>query len=491
MEKVFDSVKNPTIIKINYSYPITLTLAFEQEPNDILAFYANAYVKNLSPQSGVISVKGNALFNIIYKEEGEMKHYESGADFSFDVTDEKIAPSCLADFRLFVQNIEYKKSEGGISVTAEILASGEQIIADEKTFLTDISGAIVQKKEVPVLAYVGCCNSVAEAEGEKTFHSFIEKIICYNDEVKVISQTAGINEIVVEGEIYSELLVISKGGERSSERIVTPFRYEVDCDIADPRFSVVSVARISERSFKISSEEEENKSVVSAAYTMRVYSSIFETRSVNCVIDGFSTSNEMELEMGDFLCLKEFYKTSFSHKHFGECTASFETTDFVSANLFPEAQVTNYFCENGKLEINGLVSCFAIIKNKEGEYSCQRAEAPFGVSFDCDGEPLKVDASVKKGLTRNLDGKCLLECELDFCVWMKNEENERVVCSFVEGEERAQKQSAISVIFINKGDDLWSVCKKALASEQSILADNPGITFPAKEDKAVVVYRKL
>jgi hypothetical protein len=70
-------------------------------------------------------------------------------------------------------------------------------------------------------------------------------------------------------------------------------------------------------------------------------------------------------------------------------------------------------------------------------------------------------------------------------------ESQTVAVNAIVGEEREQRNSAFSVVFIDKGDDLWTVCKKALSSEQAILADNPDMTFPVGEARAVVVYKKL
>ena len=80
------------------------------------------------------------------------------------------------------------------------------------------------------------------------------------------------------------------------------------------------------------------------------------------------------------------------------------------------------------------------------------------------------------------------------CGFVSSEETEEDVSFdsfFCEDVVSALLSSAISVVFINKGDDLWSICKKACAPEQVILADNPNLTFPVNEDKAVVVYRKI
>jgi len=121
----------------------------------------------------------------------------------------------------------------------------------------------------------------------------------------------------------------------------------------------------------------------------------------------------------------------------------------------------------------------------------ERVQAPFFVTVESDQAPVFANAQIHGAVARNLEGKCLLEFEIILTLTSAKQEEVVLTVNAIEGEERDQKSSAISVVFINQGDDLWAVCKKALASEQVILADNPDVTFPAKADKAVVVYRKL
>jgi hypothetical protein len=132
-----------------------------------------------------------------------------------------------------------------------------------------------------------------------------------------------------------------------------------------------------------------------------------------------------------------------------------------------------------------------IVKNEAGELYGERVLAPIVITADCRYNPIYVNAQAQAVVARNLDGKCLLEFELVFTLTYAQNESRIITVNAIVGEEREQKSAAFSVVFIDKGDDLWTVCKKALASEQVILADNPDVTFPAKADKAVVVYRKL
>ena len=316
-------------------------------------------------------------------------------------------------------------------------------------------------------------------------------MICHNEGVKVISATAGVNEIVVEGEIFSELIFLLKSGEVFSENIVTPFKRELDCELASPQYTAGVSIQVCERAFKVSANEEENSSQLEVDYFVRAFSVLFEKTAVNSVIDCFSCTNEVLLETNEVRYIANESTQIFKDKRFGEGYVKFETNQKIISTAFPTVEIASYNNESGSLKITGVVACVAISKVDNGEIVCTQAQFPFASSFETDGEVLNVVATVKNVTVRNLDGKCLAEWELEFTALIKSEQTATALTAVTEGQERKQKQSAISVVFINKGDDLWAVCKKALASEQVILSDNPGTTFPAKEDRAVVVYRKL
>lgn len=490
MESVLNSIKQPKRLKIIQAYPVSVALGIDFSVDDLLTARAQCFVKNIACGSGAVKVSGITLFNVLYKEEGELAHYESGADFSFNIENDKIDSFCLSDICAKISAPEIIKGENGIELTAQITVEGCLILPQETTYLSEIEGAITKTEQFYTLSFAGLRMATVEFEGEKTVGGLVDKVICLGDSAQIYNTRAGDGEVTVEGEIYSDLLIITTAGEKICERVITPFKYELDCVESLPSSVVTVNAKISERSFKVVANEEDANTLVSGEYKVHFYLCVCQQTAVNCVIDGFSATNELFLEGGEATFLKQFENRNYKYKCFGEGDARFDSQEKVLATLFPFVEIADYFVEKGELKISGLVNCVALTKGENGLQS-KAVQTPFSAVFDCDGEPLHLQAFAKNTLCRNLDGKCLTESEIEFTLLTQNLTQTKVTVNFTEGAERTQKQSAISVTFINKGDDLWAVCKKALASEQVILADNPGITFPAKEDRAVVVYRKL
>lgn len=492
MENIFKQVNCPSIIKITHSYPISVALALDQSVGDILGVGASACVNSAECSSGLAKVKAVALFNILYKEDGKILSYESSADLAFEVSDSKISANSLVDLRLCVKNAQVSKGEKGLELTAEIYAECYFNRVQAIPVLEDIEGAIVKKEEIKPLSFVKCINATAQIDGEKRLAYFVERVICHSESARVLNSSVSHDEVILEGEILSEVLLLKQNGERVSEKIVTPFRYEIDCEGAMPNEQACMNACINRAGFKIASDEAGNSANISCEYSLLITGMLTEQTPVNCVIDGFSVLNELTFDSEGVELVNDLAQAAIKHKHFGEGDISLGAKESIVASVFCTVDdLAVKKVSEDKVEISGVAGCLVIVKNEAGELYGERVFAPVLLTADCKHTPVCVSAQTQGVVARNLDGKCLLELELVFTLTYMQSETRVVLVNAIFGEEKEQKSSAFSVVFIDKGDDLWTVCKKALASEQAILADNPDMVFPAKQEKAVVVYNKL
>ena len=492
MENIFKQINCPSIIKVTHSYPISFAIALEQSVNDVLGVGAVACINKVEALSGTAKVKGVALFNILYKEEGKLLSYESSTDIAFEISDSRISSNSLVDLSVCVKNAQVIKGERGLELTAEIFAEGYFNNVQTINVLQDIEGAIVKKEEISPLSFVKCFNANAQIEGEKQLPYFIERVACHSESARVLNVTTALDTIVVEGEILSEVLLLKQNGERAIEKISTPFGYEVDCEGVSPKQQGVANVSVARANFKIASDEAGNNATITADYSLLISGVLTEQTPVNRVIDGFSVTNELSFDCENIEFAHKLEQTAIKHKYFGEGDLSLGAKDVILATVFCSVEELAVKKESAdKIEISGVVSCLTLVQNEAGELRGEKVLAPVFVSVDCKYNPIYLKAQPQGIVARNLDGKCLLELELVFTLTYMQSESQTVAVNAVVGDEREQRNSAFSVVFIDKGDDLWSVCKKALSSEQAILADNPDITFPAKTEKAVVVYRKL
>lgn len=490
-ESVNKIVNQPTFFKVNHTYPMQLTASLDCENLNILSCTVKAFKKSCEYQNQKLKINARAIFNVIHQNpQNEVGVYESGADFSFDIENPKITADNLFDLKLFSDEVSFSKSsEGALNLTAVIVCDCVFYEKSPLSFLCDIPSAIVKSAPISALNCLSSCNLGGEIQGESLFNYQIEKVLCHDSQLLISSTTVGMGEVLVDGEIITQLLILQKSGQIVSEKIQTEIHYQIECDCASPQDLAISCANFTSVNLKIEGDENGEGDKIVALYELNFNALVFEQTPVNCVIDGFSVTNELFCSTESINYLTKINQTTFTHKCFGEGAGSSLQGEIVGViNCF--VNVTEMQTVGSDLNLGGVISCAVLTKN-QNQLQENQVSLPFSAQVQEQGGCERVIACAQKVVARNLDGKCLMECELAFSLFGAKSEQINGVCAYEIGEERLVSSSAISVLFIQKGDDLWTVCKKALASEQNVLADNPNVTFPATSDSTIVVYKKI
>ena len=119
-------------------------------------------------------------------------------------------------------------------------------------------------------------------------------------------------------------------------------------------------------------------------------------------------------------------------------------------------------------------------------------DVPFSFSdkFDCqcDGFVMAsamisdVDVVVKKGREFYFDAKLKINVNYDCNVVGAVISNINVAGAYPE------RDCAIELVFANAGQSAWDIAKTLKVNEQTIMLQNPDLTFPLERDENVIVY---
>ena len=493
MESIKKQINRPLVKKITNDYPVSVEISADFSIDNLLAVNGTVFIKQYKLENGRLNISAQTIFTAIYKENSSLLSYESGADLSYQIENANLLDGQIADIFATLKDIKLAKTDAGANeITANLVTTVFYYTLEKSALVEDIEDCVVKCDGFsPVQLDKTIFGSFMDAEGERQFSFFIEKVLCHKDQVKVNSVTTALNEVIAEGEIYSEFVLLTKSGERIAESLITPFRFEIECENSTSNHKAVVFAQLSNALFKITAQEGSDDSLVVANYTVEFKVSLFSREKVAFVTDAFSITNELEFERANQEYLTDIQPFTLSYKAFGEGDCAFDKGEKVLSSPFCNLEITDYDSTQTRVDISGLLTCQTITQNEKGELSSKTINLPFNCKFECDGQVVALKGYSRKHIVRNLDGKCLIECETIFVAVCVKSNKTTTISEVVFGEEKEVRSSAISVVFINKGDDLWSVCKKACAPEQVILADNPNLTFPVNEDKAVVVYRKI
>jgi len=473
------SASNP----ISYGYAAT-------EEVEIVAVRATVHTQNVKCADGECRVSAQALFTVVVKTPDGFSQDENTVVFDVVFKNAGITDAEPFEIRYAVNDIRYTFEGSEYLISAIIDSEADFLKVANSEIADNIEGAIVKTVDCEYQSRVAFVKASGDFDGEKDCSYEIEKMLYHEECVSVTSVNAGINEVHASGEIISEFLLLTKRGDIVREAVSVPYKFEAECSDCLPEDAAFACACVSAASYRVENDSESRHSILTGIYTVDFTFNVFRKVTFNAVVDGFSQTEELSLYRDDVVYTSGAGTRELKYKCFGEASSN-KGEDYVIGVIGGTVYAFDYRKEGDDLTLSGLVKADILVRGKDGVISRANAELPFECSFVYDGKPVAVTPSATKYVAKELDGKCVLECELIFKTQYVCERTLTVVTKAEPGEAKKSENCAVEIIFVEKGDDAWSVCKKAGVSENELLKQNPELTFPAEKDSGIVIYRKL
>lgn len=454
----------------------------------ILNVNAHVHTRSVKTTNGECKVTAQALFTVISENDDGLYEEENLVTFDIDFKNERIADDSPVSLFYSVSDVKFVLNGDEYLISAIIDSEADFLTFDRQTFPDDFEGTIVKNQQIEGLCLLSAFSEISDFDGEKETSFEIKNMLCHEEFVRIGSVGTGIDRVYVSGEIISEFLVVSRRGEPIKETMTVPFRFESQCSDCLPENKVIAFAEPVNAAYRV--ENDERKSTVSGTFSVNFTFNVFKNCNYSVVSDCFSQKNELTLGRSDVEFTRNVGTRELKYKCFGEA-ASDKGDDYVTAVTSTAVTAFDYNADNGKLNLSGVVKADLLVRNKEGGLRKAQAELPFACEFDYDGTPVSAGCFAAKFTAKDLDGKCVAECELIFATVYYENKKYTAVISAEEGEPKKPDDCAVRIVFVEKGDDCWAVCKKAGVAENDLLKQNPDLVFPAENDSGIVIYRKL
>lgn len=488
METVKKSIKDVNCMRLALANAISCSLTGINEGDKIIGLNATARFLSAEYTDGECKITARAYFSALIDGENGVECIENVADFEARFVNADISENSLLFTDFSVAALTSQKEGEDQRINAIINSEAYFCVKNQADAVVKIDGAIEKNGQEKCLEEYDVVFAEGEFEGESLTNLPIEKILFHYENARVLNARCGINQVTVEGEVYSEFVFITENGKIAKENLTLPFSYEIECNGCRADFYAVAWASISEANYKVLLPDEQKNSVCLTA-SVKFCVAVYAPAQLTLTQDAFLKSGELQLKRDKaYICTFAANK-AFLHKSFGEAVCEKADKNIVAA-VGGNVNALDYKCENGRLQLSGTVRASVIISSDSGELSTTFAEMPFSCTFNCKGEPFCVHAFAKNVTAKKLDEKCLMECEIVFDCACYSRTQTEYVSDVVLGEQKQTEQSAINIIFIEQGDDMWSVCKKARVSESVLMAQNPELVLPAEKHSAIVVYSK-
>lgn len=489
METITKKIKKVLPIKVNTSSAIATELSLDVDEKDILVKSAKVLIVGIQPFEKTAKVNAKVIYNIVYLTGGEHECYESAAEWTADLSNDRINSSTILQVDGFAENVKIEKRDDILEISAIINLEGRFFSVEDVELVDDIEDAVCKKQQITAPVNLNKFCEHGELEGEKDFNFLVKKVVSQTEYVRIFECTSAVGEIIVEGEIISEFLFLTSGNEFTKDSFVMPFRYEIECDDCEAQDKAIVFARITDANYRVTADENSTSTHISAVYELEYCVHIFKIEETECVCDAFRAANYIKCDKEQSEILQNCKYYTYKYRCFGEAACDLEDKKTISS-LCGRVGGINYKKDGENLVISGEIDCDVLCK-KEDDILTENAVMPFTCEFPCDLIPADLTCIMRNVAVKQQGNKCYIECELIFTLTLFENSVYDIFCNFELGEERKQDNNAISIIFIEKGEDAWSVCKKAGISENELLEQNPALTFPTEIDSRILVYHEL
>lgn len=490
--KVSDKKKLGKIeqIRVSASNPISYGFTPQTEDAEIVAVRASVRTQNISVSGGECKVSACALFTVVLKGDDGFCQEENTVAFDVVFKNDRIADDRPINVCYSVGDVKYSLNGEEYVISAIIDSEADFYVATEQEYVCGQEGATVKTEEIETLVRIADFGSVFDSDGDKEFSFEIAAMLCHEERVRVKSVACGIDHVSISGEIIAEFLFVTPRGEFSRESLTVPFTTEAECENCTPDDFAVAFTEVQAANYRVENDGEKKRSVLSGEFTLGFYINVFRSETHTIIVDAFSAREELLLGKGELGYVCGAGNRELNYKCFGEA-ASDKGEGHAVCVLGGEVYAFDYVKEGAKFNLNGVVRADILVRDKDETLRKAYAELPFACSFDYDGEPAAVACNPLKINAKDLDGKCVLECELAIGTQYVRYAATVAVTEIEAGEERKPDDCAVRIVFVEKGDDAWTVCKKACISQDELFKLNSELNFPAEKDSGIVVYRKL
>lgn len=484
------SVNNIGYMKISSSKPITCNFVAPFEIEEIQSATVTVYTADVLYGDKTCTLKARANLNAICLSDGATVSCENTVDFDVLFECEKITENCLLHSTHIAQNVKVERQDDSYAISAIIDSEMDFFVLSPLEYTADCDGAIVKRKEQNTLSFFAFCKGENDFEQEKEISLLAYKMLSHEESARISGVQCGINEVIADGEVYAEFLFITERGEIFKETLICPFRYEIECNNCLPEMTANVYCEVVSLAYRMENDQSSGKNNLYASYSLRFCAVVFENKSVSCIDDAFSTDCELGLRREEYEFFAGVKEKEMRYKCFGEATCDLDGKNVLSV-IGGGVYALSYNKEGENLVIGGILHADVLGGEKDGEKAQGVCELTFQTSFLCEGTPLSLIATKRNVTVKKLDDKYVLEGEIVFSAVCVQKTRISMVAEIEEGAKKVDDDSAVKIIFVEKGDELWTVCKKAGVNEDTLKVQNPDLIFPAEKHTGIVVYRKI
>lgn len=493
----FQVVKKKRLQKSEFNVECNVPLNCEIEK--IFSVCHNAKADNAEVLNGIVNYNGSVDLCVLYQSvDGEVGTTSCTCPFVSKFEDATINVNDKVGIEITVSDYSIE-SIGQSSIKINCLLLQKAVLISNKDVENVSAGdedVCYKEEEIVINTFVGQNSEIFTIESVYTIKEPVKKVLLCDTQVCVKDVESGVNFVAVSGELISKILYLTENEKYESAYITENFKEEVELEGVTRESISEAIAFVERSQIKCDVENQDKGVNVNLTVPVGLKVTAYEEKPVNIIKDIYSTCNELEVSTESFEMTKQLPSDYFEAKIDGSLTLD-EDKPRVDKVLFvggTNLSISNAYVQNGEIFVEGVAKANVVYLNDEtNSNNSVTVEVPFVVSdksmAECDSPEITisailfdVDVVVKKGREFYFDGKLKINVSYD-C------DNVSAIISNINISGTVEeKDCAVELVFASSGMSAWDIAKSLKVKEETLLNQNPDITFPLEQDDNVVVY---
>lgn len=472
---------------------------------EVLSISCDVSLLAIEGVAGEARYSGRVDFKALYlNAQGRTDTVAYYADFNDKIEDAAVLPVSRLQCMLSVADSEivsFNKEE--IKLLCVIEASVKVGNVREITAVSDGEGFLCNHSSANISNFSGGGKDICETGEEFEEKLLISKILLSDACVIISSVTAGVDCIIAEGEAAVNLTYLCGDDDEEIGCVtkILPFRQEIDAKDVLPADKAFADCELKTLKVNAVVDEENRLTTIDLNVSIEITARAYSSACINYVDDAFAADLKLNLNYTDIN--SRMFIASFNYKRALEGVAVLDDdltpAEKILAAAASRVHIANIIPAQGSVTVEGIAVTTVLYSGTKDDVmrlASVNVDIPFSIVLEAEGcrkgDSVNVSAAVFEVEARSRKGR---EIEVVMQVKMRadlfSDETITVLSQVEAGEEKISDQSSITIYFPSGNERLWDIAKQLGTSPQSIMDDNPDVSFPAAGSKLFIYRQKF
>lgn len=486
--------------KINFNLTISIPIDTNVNIKKVLDVSSYMFDQKIECGNGKAILNGKVGVKVLYLDTDNMTNtLNENTSFSETFLDNSITSDTHINIteQTIVNNV--LSTDGNLKINCDVNISPVAYINLALTNNLQTSDIMITKNSQIV------SNTIDKFINTKFEHTVnletkdtINKILYHNSYFSPETTLAENGYMVVEGKIVSCLLYETSVDEETyikELKDVSKVKCDVEIDGLNKENSLDLSFCVDKSNEEISTELEDNLSVVTIKNSIKVCGAVLKTVSVDIVDDLYSTENEIETTLTKREYTKKAEHYTLCETILNEMSLSSEepAIDEIVANLNQNAEVTNSYIKDNTIFVEGVVTSNLTYVDENKELKNKQLEIPFIIntkvsssSLGCVHSQISIlDYKVKVKRGTNIEAEYSLYVNLE----VYEKESHEMVDTFKIGKKLDFSKYDFQIFIAKPNETVWDLSKRIKISPNDLTKYNKDLPLVMEGGEKVVIKR--